>query len=204
MNKNLITLLAHLCQRINNALSNSDDIALEYERLLERLEARVLPKGSGMDTGVKVNVQKSGLHRLVLEFEYHAMDEDGYYFGWYPYTVTVLPTLNRMGYTLNIRGRNTGKLYGTKECLEETFDHLLSLPVLSPQPYQMVPYSQGVDCPLSFKSCANCAFYKLEPRNIYSTPEVNDGLPCIHLQRSCSKGCEFVMHPSEQDGANTK
>jgi hypothetical protein len=54
-----------------------------------------LPSGSGIDSGCKINFTESSSNKIIIEFSYHAsyhaMDENGFYCGWYDFTLTVHP-----------------------------------------------------------------------------------------------------------------
>jgi len=88
---------------------------------LEKWDQRVneiignLPHGSGLDGTWSLDEQKTSDNRLVLNMEYHAMDENGFYDGYIPFSVTVNPSL-MFGITLTITGR-FGKYQDIKDYL---------------------------------------------------------------------------------------
>jgi hypothetical protein len=41
-----------------------------------------LPRGSGIDSGTKIDLDKSQPDKIILTFDYHHMNEDGFYDGW--------------------------------------------------------------------------------------------------------------------------
>ncbi len=63
--------------------------------LLERL-----PHGSGFDNGVSLD-SESGPEKLVFEFEFHHMDDHGFYTGWTYHRLVVTPSLE-WGFTLEL------------------------------------------------------------------------------------------------------
>jgi len=72
---------------------------------LERLEVLedMLPSGSGFDSGCKINVEASSKDKIVFSFEYHHMNEDGYYVGWTNYIVTVTPAFEEFDIDIQLR-----------------------------------------------------------------------------------------------------
>lgn len=51
------------------------------------------PRGSGIDSGTRIDYTRSKPERIVLEVEFHHMDQYGYYCGWKTYSISVTPTL---------------------------------------------------------------------------------------------------------------
>lgn len=95
------------------------------EKAEERLEKLVscLPSGSGIDNGTKVLLDKSTPERLVLQADFHHMNENGYYTQWTYHEIVVTPSiLFRMN--LKVSGRNLNNI---KEYLEEVFYESLSV-----------------------------------------------------------------------------
>lgn len=70
------------------------------------------PSGSGIDCGTKFDENASNPEKLVFTFEYHHMNEAGYYDGWTSHKAIVTPSLS-FGYRLRITGsdRNMVKDY---------------------------------------------------------------------------------------------
>lgn len=69
------------------ALVNAIAEALEeYKRTgksdrVQQLES-FLPRGSGIDSGTKIDLDKSEPDKIILTFDFHHMDEHGFYDGW--------------------------------------------------------------------------------------------------------------------------
>ncbi len=63
------------------------------------------PHGSGIDSGVSLDIDKSTGERLVFTIPYHRMNNEGYYCEWIDYKMTVKPSL-RWDYSARIMGRN--------------------------------------------------------------------------------------------------
>lgn len=51
------------------------------------------PRGSGIDNGTRIYYARCKPERIVLDVDFHHMDEHGYYCGWETYTIVVQPTL---------------------------------------------------------------------------------------------------------------
>jgi hypothetical protein len=48
---------------------------------VQQLES-FLPRGSGIDSGTKIDLDKSQPDKIILTFDFHHMNEDGFYDGW--------------------------------------------------------------------------------------------------------------------------
>jgi hypothetical protein len=88
---------------------------------------KYLPSGSGIDCGVKFSFEKSHTDKLVFTFEYHAMNESGYYDGWYDYTLIVKPSL-AFDFDMTLQGKDYN---GCKDYLIDIFSDALSIEVES-------------------------------------------------------------------------
>lgn len=76
-----------------------------------------LPHGSGIDSGVKFDWQRSTPEKLIFNLEFHYVDENGYYDGWTSHTITITPSLY-FGIKINVSGKNRN---GVKEYLSDLF-----------------------------------------------------------------------------------
>jgi hypothetical protein len=94
---------------------------LWYEKHEEKIAELIdtLPHGSGIDGKTELDFDASRADKLVITGEYHAMNEVGYYDGWYDFKLTVTPSLVH-GFTMSISGR-FGKYQDVKEYLYEVF-----------------------------------------------------------------------------------
>ena len=88
----------------------------------EELEA-LLPSGSGVDGGCAIGPASGKL--IVITFSFHYMDENGYYDGWYDYTLRVRPDL-AFGFVCTLAGRDRN---GLKDYLYQLFNDALSVEV---------------------------------------------------------------------------
>jgi hypothetical protein len=80
MNRKIYEHIANIAYQINKSSSEYwKDI---WEQDLEHLERNYLPSGSGFDAGCSINLVETKVNRLVIDFDYHHMDQNGYYNGW--------------------------------------------------------------------------------------------------------------------------
>ena len=84
-----------------------------------------MPRGSGFDSGTEFDIALSRKDMLVFTTSYHAMNGNGYYVGWYDYTVRVRPTFN--GVDVSVQGRDYDG--STKDYVGETFYDALNTPI---------------------------------------------------------------------------
>jgi hypothetical protein len=90
--------------------SNNDEWRDKHEdEILKMLES--LPNGLGFDTGIEFDWEKSTPLKLVFNFEYHHLNENGYYDGWTQHKLTITPTFGSYGMRITGRDRNQVKGY---------------------------------------------------------------------------------------------
>lgn len=87
------TLLAQIAKNCEWLKTVNDSFLSECENRIDKLE-KMLPSGSGIDCGCKIDHKNSGIKKVVITFDYHFMNEDGYYDGWGSFKLTVLPRLD--------------------------------------------------------------------------------------------------------------
>lgn len=120
----LYVLLAGACAaRLRCKEKNNSGWFDKWEESIETLVRKHMPSGSGVDSGVKFNFDKSTGEKLVFDSGFHAMDENGFYERWINFSVTVKPSL-QFGFTLNIVG-NFGRRQEIKEYLHGVFSDSL-------------------------------------------------------------------------------
>lgn len=107
---------ASILQAIKNCRQRGNDGPLSNHANNIQSLMEYLPSGSGIDNGVKLDLDDSQAERLVFHFSYHNMNEDGYYEGWDDYTMIVTPSL-QFGFNLEFRGD------GVKEENDDLIDH---------------------------------------------------------------------------------
>ena len=94
-----------------------------HEARIKALCDRYMPAGSGLDTGPRLDVERSTEEKLIIErADFHHMNESGFYDGWTEHEITVRPSL-AFGFALTISGRNRDEI---KEYLHDTFHAALS------------------------------------------------------------------------------
>ena len=107
------------CITNSNTISQSEG---NYQRI-EYIVTNFLPSGSGIDNGVKFNFVKSTPKKLVFDFGFHHMDDNGFYDGWTHHKAILTPSLIGDQIELQITGSNRRSI---KEYLFETFYYALT------------------------------------------------------------------------------
>ncbi len=82
---------------------------------------KLLPSGSGIDSGTKIDASESNDNKIVLLCDFHHMDENGYYSGWTNHKVIITPAFN--GINIRITGRDRNSI---KDYLHEVYDCALN------------------------------------------------------------------------------
>ena len=114
MKDKLISLIAQTCDWHKQV---NDEYMGECEDRIYKLE-QLLPSGSGIDSGCKIDVEKSSSDKVVINFSWHHLDENGYYDGWTDHKLIVKPKLSG-DFDLTITGRDKGYI---KDYLYDLFD----------------------------------------------------------------------------------
>ncbi len=120
--RTVIQMIASTLQARRNCLKAkaSMEWVPEHEDTLLKLQHE-LPSGSGIDHGTAIDLDASNDSRIVLQMDYHHMNENGYYDGWTSHKVTITPTFE--GFDIAISGRDRNQI---KEYLADTLHHALS------------------------------------------------------------------------------
>lgn len=79
-----------------------------WASLLDSIEANLLPSGSGFDNGTKIDREATNARRISLTFDFHHMDENGFYDGWTSHNVTISPTFR--GVEVRVSGSNKSEI----------------------------------------------------------------------------------------------
>ncbi len=106
--------------------SNLRSKHLQTPSTVNFLVSEYLPHGSGIDGKIAVDLTKSNEKKIVIDFEYHCMDGNGYYCGWRNYTVIVTPSFT--GIEIRITGRDFNDV---KEYFYQIFEASLNTPVIA-------------------------------------------------------------------------
>lgn len=95
-----------------NCISANNDVWLDkHETEILRICKEFLPSGSGIDTGTKIDFDRSNHAKLVFTFGYHHMNDGGMYDGWTEHVLTVRPDWRGPDLTISGRNRNDIKDY---------------------------------------------------------------------------------------------
>jgi hypothetical protein len=87
------------------------------------------PSGSGINSGTEITLDMCSPEKLVFQFSYEFMDENGYYDGSKLYRLTVRPSL-AFGINITINGSNRDEI---KEYLREVYDTWLCSEIPAPE-----------------------------------------------------------------------
>lgn len=119
MKRTLISELVAINQAKDNCFkSGKDEWHSKHSATLARLFT-LLPSGSGIDCGTKVEMLSST--KCVFSFSFHHMDEMGGYDGWTEHKLIVVPTFS--GLDMHITGRDKNQI---KEYLYDVYYHALN------------------------------------------------------------------------------
>jgi hypothetical protein len=116
----LINEIAKMCDWHKTV---NENYVNQCEDRIEKLQ-KCLPHGSGIDSGCKIDVEKSGYDKVVITFGFHFLDDAGYYDGWEDYRLVAVPRLDSQGFKISIYGKNRRYI---KDYLYNTFYHVLGL-----------------------------------------------------------------------------
>ncbi len=107
--------------RLNCIASGNSDWKVRHEERIIGIVKNQLPSGSGIDSGTKLDLDKSHADKIVLHTAFHHMDEGGGYDGWTEHTITITPSLSG-SFHLRISGRDRNSI---KEYLADTYHYAL-------------------------------------------------------------------------------
>ena len=82
----------------------TDEFKIEKMDKLDEL-SKLLPSGSGIDSGCAIDEEKSTKNKIVIHSSFHHLDNNGFYCGWSNFDVIVTPDLLH-DFNLKIVGRN--------------------------------------------------------------------------------------------------
>lgn len=114
-------LIASTMQAYKNCIESNNTLWRDRHReLLDLIQRDILPSGSGVDCGCKLNFDKSTAMRIVIDFSYHHMNDAGMYDGWTEHQLTVTPSFQ--GIDLRISGKDRDNI---KDYLYDLFHFCL-------------------------------------------------------------------------------
>lgn len=99
----------------NGNLKTAQDI----RDALQTWVKRNAPRGSGIDSGTTLDLDKSHSERVVLSTAFHHMDENGYYDGWTYHTVAAKASL-MYKVLITVGGKNRNDI---KNYLYQVYEH---------------------------------------------------------------------------------
>jgi hypothetical protein len=124
-------------QAYQNCVASGSEWKYRHEKAINYICGQ-LPSGSGIDKGTKFNFEKSKPNRLVLNVDFHHM-ENGHYDGWTEHEIIITPDL-AYNFDLRITGRDRNQI---KDYLGDTYHYSLSRPT-----YRNVLKSKELDFPI--------------------------------------------------------
>jgi len=110
-------IYAQLAQAIAWQATATADWAGRSQNIIDHILKNHLPHGSGIDAEVTLD-DSSHAEKIVICFEYHHMNDGGFYDGWTEHTVIVTPSLVN-GFSMQITGMDRNQV---KDYLYEVFD----------------------------------------------------------------------------------
>ena len=111
--------ISESANQFNWSADHTEHVRNDIERSLDSLES-LLPSGSGIDCGTKIDREACKPNKVVLNCEFHHMNDNGMYDGWTGHRVTIVPTFH--GFEIKIGGRNRN---GIKNYLTDVYGHAL-------------------------------------------------------------------------------
>ena len=80
---------------------NVQEIIDQRESELDALES-LLPHGSGIDCGSRIARDNFSDSQFIIDADYHYMDDNGYYAGWFTFQITITACL-QWGYEIDFQ-----------------------------------------------------------------------------------------------------
>jgi hypothetical protein len=106
----------------NCAASGNSEWLARHGETLATIERNELPSGSGIDSGTRIDMERSTPEKLVFLVSFHHMNDVGLYDGWTEHAVTVRPSFV-YGLDIRVSGPNRNDI---KDYLTEVFQSALS------------------------------------------------------------------------------
>ena len=129
--KTIISEIASVLQAIDNCRKmGNNEWLVKHEETIHHIERNLLPSGSGIDSGTRIDRDASNATKIVLLCSFHHMDEHGGYDGWTEHKIIVRPAFDSIDLSISGRNRNDIKSY-----LAEVYHYCLTS--------EFVPLSQN-------------------------------------------------------------
>jgi len=125
MARTIITELASIIDaRARSKSSGNTEWFQRHTDRIANIASELLPRGSGIDSGTTVDLDRSNAQKVVLLVPFHVMNDAGMYDGWRDFVVIVRPAFG--GHTVTVTGRDYN---GLKEYLGDLYYQALLEPM---------------------------------------------------------------------------
>lgn len=118
-----LPLYSLLASAVKQYRSDNPIFEEKGEETIRQIMDSFAPSGSGFDSGISLDLERSKVDRLVFSADFHHMDDNGYYCGWSHHTVVVTPTLLWDTPVLRVTGRDKRQI---KEYIGDVFHEFLN------------------------------------------------------------------------------
>lgn len=119
--RTLAAIISSAVQALSNCKQSGNPWANNWEDNLNWIERNLLPSGSGIDNGTRIEIDDCKPDRIVLSAGFHHMNEGGFYDGWTEHKITLRPAFD--GIDIAVSGRNRNDI---KDYLAETYHYCLN------------------------------------------------------------------------------
>lgn len=138
--------LANRIDARNRCYATGNEWWKKHDEVIDQL-IDLLPHGSGIDGTTKLLLDEckpydKPVKRIVIASEYHAMNDVGYYDGWYDFKLIIVPVFS--GIDVRITGA-FGKYSDVKDYLFDTFYYALTSDI------EVEKIGQGLDMAISVR-----------------------------------------------------
>lgn len=113
--------LSQLANLINAIKTCKPDWADKHNSTIDEME-KLLPHGSGIDGICEIDRTNSTKDKIIVNFEYHHMDDGGFYDGWTDHKLILTPSFIG-GYDMRITGRDRNQI---KDYLYDLFSSIFT------------------------------------------------------------------------------
>jgi hypothetical protein len=130
MRRKWYTEMASRIDARNRCYENGNDWYKTHDDVIDQL-IDLLPHGSGVDANTQLLLDEckpydKPIRKIVIASSYHAMNENGYYDGWYDFKIIITPDFS--GIDINIKGK-FGKEQDIKDYLFDYFYYAITADV---------------------------------------------------------------------------